>query len=121
MRSVLALLCSVHFPSLLFLSPFTLRRQVPAHMRSVCQSINLLCTACGSRAAAGLNSLMATWIPNNLDEGHVCPLLSIRALLYKMLPHQQGSVLASAPQTLGLNPTRGPCHGPPDHLPHLAA
>ena len=38
-------------------------------MRSVCQSINLLCTAFGSLAAAGLNSACAAWIPNNLDHG----------------------------------------------------
>ena len=44
---------------------------VPPHMRSVCQSINLLCTAFGSLAAAGLNSACAAWIPNNLDLGHL--------------------------------------------------
>ncbi|KAL1511274.1 hypothetical protein AB1Y20_006082 [Prymnesium parvum] len=45
--------------------------EVPAHMRSVCQSINLLCTAFGSLAAAGLNSVMASWIPPNLNDGHM--------------------------------------------------
>ena len=40
-------------------------------MRSVCQSINLLCTAFGSLAAAGLNSIMAGWIPDNLNKGHL--------------------------------------------------
>jgi len=45
--------------------------EVPAHMRSVCQSINLLCTAFGSLAAAGLNSMMAKWIPDNLNNGHL--------------------------------------------------
>ena len=40
-------------------------------MRSVCQSINLLCTAFGSLAAAGLNSIMAGWIPDNLNTGHL--------------------------------------------------
>ena len=40
-------------------------------MRSVCQSINLLCTAFGSLAAAGLNSACAAWIPDNLNNGHL--------------------------------------------------
>ena len=44
---------------------------VPPHMRSVCQSINLLCTAVGALAAAGLNSVCAAWIPNNLNDGHL--------------------------------------------------
>ena len=44
---------------------------VPPHMRSVCQSINLLCTAFGSLAAAGLNSACAAWIPDNLNDGHL--------------------------------------------------
>ena len=44
---------------------------VPPHMRSVCQSVNLLCTAFGSLAAAGLNAACAAWVPNNLDEGHL--------------------------------------------------
>jgi hypothetical protein len=45
------------------------RCQVPEGMRSVCQSINLLCTAFGSLAATGLNSAMAGWIPNDLNAG----------------------------------------------------
>jgi len=44
---------------------------VPAHMRSVCQSINLLCTAFGSLAAGGLTSACAAWLPNNLNQGHL--------------------------------------------------
>jgi len=44
---------------------------VPAHMRSVCQSINLLCTAFGSLAAGGLNSACAAWLPNDLNNGHL--------------------------------------------------
>ena len=44
---------------------------VPPHLRSVCQSMNLLCTAFGSLAAAGLNSACAAWIPNNLNDGHL--------------------------------------------------
>lgn len=44
---------------------------VPEHMRSVCQSINLLCTAFGSLAAAGLNSACSAWITDNLDVGHL--------------------------------------------------
>ena len=40
-------------------------------MRSVCQSINLLCTAFGSLAAAGFNSVCSAWLPNNLDDGHL--------------------------------------------------
>ena len=42
--------------------------EVPPHMRSVCQSINLLCTAFGSLAAAGFNSVCAGWLPNNLND-----------------------------------------------------
>jgi len=41
--------------------------EVPPHMRSVCQSINLLCTAFGSLAAAGFNSVCASWLPNDLN------------------------------------------------------
>ena len=37
--------------------------EVPPGMRSVCQSINLLCTALGSLAAAGVNSVCAKWSP----------------------------------------------------------
>ena len=40
-------------------------------MRSVCQAVNLLCTAFGALAAAGLNSACAAWIPDNLDDGHL--------------------------------------------------
>jgi peptide/histidine transporter 3/4 len=52
---------------------------VPAHMRSVCQSINLLCTAFGSLAAAGLNSACASWVPNDLDHGHLDDLFFLLA------------------------------------------
>jgi len=45
--------------------------EVPPHMRSVCQSINLLCTAFGSLAAAGFNSACNSWLPNNLNHGHL--------------------------------------------------
>lgn len=44
---------------------------VPAHVRSTCQALNLLCTAFGSLAAAGLNSACAHWVTDNLDEGHL--------------------------------------------------
>ncbi|KAL1515904.1 hypothetical protein AB1Y20_002518 [Prymnesium parvum] len=43
--------------------------QVPDAMRSVCQSVNLLCTALGSLAVAGLNAAMSAWIPDNLNNG----------------------------------------------------
>jgi len=45
--------------------------EVPPHMRSVCQSINLLCTAFGSLAAAGFNSVCAAWIPDDLNHGNL--------------------------------------------------
>jgi len=45
--------------------------QVPEHMRSVCQSINLLCTSFGSLAAAGVDSVLASWMPTNLNDGHL--------------------------------------------------
>ena len=43
--------------------------QVPANMRSVCQSVNLLCTSFGSLSASGLNSLLGAWITPNLNDG----------------------------------------------------
>lgn len=45
--------------------------QVPDAMRSVCQSINLLCVAFGSLAVAGLNAAMSSWITDNLNDGHL--------------------------------------------------
>ena len=45
--------------------------QVPEQMRSVCQSINLLCTSFGALAAAGFDSVLASWIPPNLNDGHL--------------------------------------------------
>ena len=38
-------------------------------MRSVCQSVNLLCTSFGSLSASGLNSLLGAWITPNLNDG----------------------------------------------------
>ena len=38
-------------------------------MRSVCQSVNLLCTSFGSLSASGLNSLLGSWITPNLNDG----------------------------------------------------
>jgi len=45
--------------------------QVPEQMRSVCQSINLLCTSFGALSAAGLDSVLAVWIPPDLNNGHL--------------------------------------------------
>jgi len=55
--------------------------EVPPHMRSVCQSINLLCTAFGSLAAAGFNSIMQGWIPQNLNEGKLENVFFVLAVL----------------------------------------
>ena len=40
-------------------------------MRSVCQSLNLLCTAVGSLAAASINAVCAPWIPDDLNRGRL--------------------------------------------------
>ena len=45
--------------------------QVPPHMRSVCQSINLLCTSFGALAAAGVDAVLAAWMPPDLNSGHL--------------------------------------------------
>eukprot|EP00326_Haptolina_ericina_P010001 CAMPEP_0181214884 /NCGR_PEP_ID=MMETSP1096-20121128/25706_1 /TAXON_ID=156174 ORGANISM="Chrysochromulina ericina, Strain CCMP281" /NCGR_SAMPLE_ID=MMETSP1096 /ASSEMBLY_ACC=CAM_ASM_000453 /LENGTH=192 /DNA_ID=CAMNT_0023306679 /DNA_START=249 /DNA_END=827 /DNA_ORIENTATION=+ len=66
--------------------------EVPPHMRSVCQSINLLCTAFGSLAAAGLNSIMQSWIPNNLNDGKLdyvffvlAALMALNIMIFKFV------------------------------------
>jgi hypothetical protein len=50
-------------------------------MRSVCQSINLLCTSFGSLSAAGLNAVMSSWIPNDLNDGHLEYVFAVLALI----------------------------------------
>ena len=61
--------------------------EVPPQMRSVCQSINLLCTAFGALAAAGFNSVCAGWIPDNLNDGHLeVEFFTISALMLLMIP-----------------------------------
>jgi len=43
--------------------------EVPSNMRSVCQALNLLTTSLGSMVTGGINSIFASWLPDNLDDG----------------------------------------------------
>ena len=45
--------------------------EVPIEMRSVCQVLNLLTTSLGSMITGGINSIFASWLPDNLDDGHL--------------------------------------------------
>jgi hypothetical protein len=72
-------------------------------MRSVCQSINLLCTAFGSLAAAGLNSACSVWIPNNLDNGHLdyvffllAALMALNLVIFAAVCHTFDAEAAAA-------------------------
>ena len=44
--------------------------EVPASLKSVCQALNLLTTTFGAMVAAVLNSVFASWLPDDLDDGH---------------------------------------------------
>lgn len=45
--------------------------EVPTEMRSVCQALNLLTTSLGSMVTGGINSIFASWLPDNLNDGHL--------------------------------------------------
>uniref|UniRef100_A0A7S0PZ00 Major facilitator superfamily (MFS) profile domain-containing protein n=1 Tax=Coccolithus braarudii TaxID=221442 RepID=A0A7S0PZ00_9EUKA len=45
--------------------------EVPVRVRSVCQSINLLCTSFGSLMGAGVSSAFNSWVTENLNDGHL--------------------------------------------------
>jgi len=45
--------------------------EVPVAMRSVCQAVNLLTTSFGGFVAAGITNIFSSWLPDNLNLGHM--------------------------------------------------